>query len=238
MTELCKRLAPGDRIASFGYPDIIGKPKEIEAILGSKIYRLEYRKDSEAIQEWHNVDHKIPDAHSFFELQGVSLDVFDVAKHRGCEEIIDLNEPIDHLDYGYDFVLDPGTIEHCFNIGQAAYNMVQMLKRGGIIMHENPFNWANHGFYNMNPTWYADFYGQDGFELLGLQMVTRDQKHIGNVPKMKRFGFFQEEANIIAVAKRVELLPIQFPVQGKYKRMIPDAGARASEPPSKRAIGE
>jgi len=232
MQELCKKLKPGDGIASFGYPDIIAPPEEIERVLGAKYQKLAYLEDSETVAKWHNVKHRIPSAHSFFGLQGATLHVYDVAEHRGCEIIADLNNPL-KLTREYDFALDIGTMEHCFNIGQAALNMACVLKEGGVILHENPYNWGNHGFYNMNPTWYVDFYGQRGFELLDLRMIARNCKYDGqqvaNVRKRGRFAYLQSEANIIAIAKRVEVLPVRFVVQGKYSKVIPDAGAAGEQ---------
>lgn len=240
MQELCKRLKPGARVASMGYPDILATPGAVADIIGQRINDLKCRSDSKEIGSWHGVGHPIPDAHSFFELQGATLDVYDVARHRGDEILCDLNKPLllrswkepVIAQFSYDFVLDIGTLEHCFNITQAAMNMASLLKEGGIILHENPYNWGNHGFYNINPTWYADFYGQKGFELLDLQMIARncegDGRNIGEVPRTKRFQYLKSEANMIAIARRVEILPIVFPVQSKYAKMIPAAGVRAS----------
>lgn len=233
MQELCTRMRHGVRVASMGYPDIIAPRKELEAILGAKIYNIKNREDSEAIGKWHGVTHAIPDAHSFFELQGASLDVYDVVAHRGGEIVVDLNYPVEAFGrQPYDFVLDIGTLEHCFNIGQAALNMASLLAKGGVILHENPFNWGNHGFYNMNPTWYVDFYGQPGFKLLDLKMIARncdrDGKEIDDVPSCRRFRYMSTEANMVAIAERTDLRPVVYPVQGKYKKMIPAAGDRAS----------
>ena len=223
MQEVCKRLKPGMHVCSFGYPDLIAHPKEVERILGAKIYSLKYRDDSEAIGKWHGVTHKIPDAVSFFALQGATLDVYDVAEHRGGEIICDLNYP-DTTVKSYDFVLDVGTLEHCFNIAQAAINMAGMLKAGGVILHENPFAMGNHGLYSMNPTWYADFYGQRGFKLHDCWLVPKGAEPIKDIERTKRFNYSGPEANIIAVAERLEILPFAWQVQSKYKKMIPAAG--------------
>jgi hypothetical protein len=222
--ELCARLKPGDRIASWGYPDIIAPPKEIERILGAKIYGLKYRDDSAAIGKWHGVEHRIPDAYSFFAAQGATLDVYDVAQHRGGEIIADLNEPL-AIVTEYDVVIDVGTIEHAFNIGTAFVNMASMLKRGGVILHENPHNWGNHGFYGIQPTLYADFYGQSGFTLHECWLCPRGKDPIKDIERKRRFSYSGPEANMIAIAERTEILPIQFPVQGKYKSMISAAVA-------------
>ena len=235
MQELCKRLTPGVRIASMGYPDLIAPPKEIERILGAKFHGLKYRKDSEDIGKWHGVEHKIPDAHSFFELQGATLDVYDIAEHRGGEIPSDLNEVGMGISYTrggihacYDLVLDVGTLEHCFAIGQAAISMSGLLKQCEFILHENPFNSGNHGLYNMNPTWYADFYGQRGFKLHECWLAPRGEEPIKNIERTTRFNYQGPEANVIAIAERLEVLPIEFVVQSKYKKMIqkalPDSG--------------
>lgn len=240
MKALCQRLKPGNRVASMGYPDILAPQKELESVLGARIYQLKRRGDSDWIGTWHGVKNQIPDAHSFFSLLGAQLDVFDIEAHRGGEIQCDLNEPIGNRFMGssgplgyYDFVLDVGTMEHCFNIGQAAINMAGLLKAGGIILHENPYNQGNHGFYNINPTWYHDFYGQVGFELLEMVMIARngegDGTQVGGVLKTKRFQFMGSEATMFAIAQREEILPIVFPTQSKYARMIsaPAAGDRA-----------
>ena len=225
MKALCKLLKPGTRLASMGYPDMIARPKEVEVILGSKIYGLKYRDDSDEIARWHTgEERKIPDAKSFFSLLDVELDVYDVVSHRGGEIIRDLNHPFPKSDLAkYDFVVDVGTLEHCFNIGQAASNMAGLLKKGGVILHENPFNWANHGFYNLNPTWYFDFYSQPGFRVMDVIMVTHDGKQVENVAKTARFTCVGIEANMFACATRTEVMPITWPVQSKYRGMIPQA---------------
>jgi hypothetical protein len=215
------KVKPGHRVASMGYPDVVSRPELIEAVLGKRVEELEYRIDSPAICKWHGLPEgqKIPTAESFFSLLGATLDVFDVAEVRGGEILCDLNEPMAYMP-GYDFVLDVGTIEHCFNIGQAAKNMAGLLKVGGIIFHGNPHNSGNHGFYGLNPTWYADFYWQEGFELLGCCLQEQGSDDALEVPLTGRFRCDSPSMNIFAVARRTEILPIRWPIQTKYKKLI------------------
>lgn len=215
-------LKPGMRVASMGYPDIIA-PVDMPMV--------EFRADSEAICKRHGLKQRpIPDAHSFFRVLGCNLDVFDVVRERGCEILCDLNYPVEETLYEtYDIALDVGTLEHCFNIGQAAFNMAGMLKLGGVILHENPLNWANHGFYGLNPTWYADFYQQNGFTLLDCQLIPRDGSPAYSPPLTKRFVFHATEANIFAMARRDEIRKLVYPVQTKYKSLIPAAGVLTGE---------
>lgn len=222
LLKVSHKIKEGSKVASIGYPDILASPKVVEQILGSKAYKVEYRKDSEAICKRHGMNqHLVPDAASLFRLMGAKLDVFDVIKERGCEIIADMNYPLaeQHLQQ-YDVVMDVGTLEHCFNIAQAGMNMAGLLRQGGCIFHENPFNWGNHGFYGLNPTWYYDFYTQNGFELEDCRLLPREGGSIDKLPLTERFSFVKGEANLYAVAKRKEIATLRYPVQTKYKRAL------------------
>lgn len=227
---LAEVLKPGMRIASMGYPDMIA-PEEIVRGLMKDNSIVVFRRDSDAICARHGLRPRpIPDAEALFELVGCKLDVYDIVAERGCEILCDLNQPglNKQLNIGYDVVLDVGTSEHCFNIAQAVMNMASLVKVGGVIIHENPFNCGNHGFYSLNPTWYEDFYSQNGFVIEQCALRTRDGRG-ADIPRTKRFQFTAEEVNVFAVARRVAEQPFVFPVQSKYAKLIPAAGARASE---------
>jgi hypothetical protein len=223
--KLLPMLKPGNRIAAMGYPDMIAPPAMFERALGDRFSEVAYRQDSEAICKRHGLPQRpIPDAKSVFELLGAKLDVFDIVQERGDEIVVDLNQPNSAEQYipwdEYDFVLDVGTMEHCFNIGQAALNMAGLLKQGGVIFHGNPHNSGNHGFYGLQPTWYADFYGQDGFELLYCVLQQRGTEEQLQPPLTGRFSLPAAEVNIFAAARRTAILPIQWPTQTKYKSLI------------------
>ena len=229
MTEALGRLIkPGMRIASLGYPDLIAPLSMIERITGDRFSEIEYRKDSEAICKRHGLEQRqIPDAESLFSLLGCDLTVYDIVRDRGCEVLCDLNYRMpSHLNaFGYDIVLDVGTLEHCFNIAQAAFNMANMVKHRGHAIHENPFNCGNHGLYGLNPTWYHDFYGANGFKVLECRLSMSNRG--SPVPLTKRFRFTEEETNIFTVARRDEVMTLSYPVQSKYAKQIPVAGVRA-----------
>lgn len=211
---------PGMLVASMGYPDVISPPEIVKEAVGDAT--LDYRNDSAELVRWHGTEHaRIPTAESVFKALGLMLEVFDIAAHRGGELIRDLNYQLPSADLErYDIVLDVGTLEHCFNIGQAAFNMAGLVKEGGIILHENPFNWGNHGFYGISPTWYHDFYGQNGFEVLDMKMIATDGQEVTGVPPTRRFGFFAAETNMCVAVRRRVVQPLNFPVQSKYKKMI------------------
>ena len=223
MIKLCKRLKAGDRIAAMGYPDMIATQEQVDEqldIFKADKSKLAYRVDSETICKRHSRPiRQIPDAHSFFSLLGAELDVFDIVDERGCEILCDLNYPLapEHIGQ-YDFVLDVGTLEHCFNVGQAAMNMTALLKVGGTIFHQNPFNAGNHGFYSFNPTWYADFYGQGNFNLIDCR-ITNEERFF-KAPMTERFRFIEGvECGIFAIAMRTSDAALGWPMQSKYMKM-------------------
>lgn len=224
-------LKSGMSVCSLGYPDLIAPIGIIFDMLGEEAGYLKYREDSEAICKRHGLQlRKIPDAESFFGLMGCGLDVYDIVQERGCEKPCDLNKP-DNLKYAneyYDIVLDVGTVEHCFNIAQALMNMAGLVKQGGYIIHENPFNSPNHGFYNLNPTFFVDFYEANGFENIQCYLASREGQRI-DVPQTQRFKWEEREMNVFCMAQRVSIQSFVFPTQSKYKQLIPVAGVRAEE---------
>ena len=111
---------------------------------------------------------RIAETRSLFEAMGVETDFVDIVASRGCEIVMDLNEPaLPAMIGAYDLIYDGGTMEHCFNVGQVMRNIHAMTRRGGYIVHLNPVNYFNHGFYNFNPTFYHDFYTQSGNRIVG-----------------------------------------------------------------------
>lgn len=219
LKELVPLLRQGQRIAALGYPDILAPQSMLEELLGERMANLVYRSDAEKICKWHGLKpQSIPESVSLFKAFGATLDVFDIYPTRGGEIICDMNKmgATTGWDNYYDFVLDVGTLEHCFNIGEAAVNAACMLKCGGIIYHSNPYQMGNHGFYGLNPTWFADFYRQPGFTLLWCKLMGTADKEPFDVPLTKRFVLHGGEVNIFAAARRDELRAIGFPVQHKY----------------------
>jgi hypothetical protein len=105
-----------------------------------------------------------PDNIDRVNLRGSSLNVVDLFQHKGWERIVDLSYP---QDLGsYDIVLDCGTIEHCSNPAQAFINAASAVKVGGVIIHDLPVTMVNHGYWNICPAWFKDFYTHNGFTIL------------------------------------------------------------------------
>jgi hypothetical protein len=212
------------RIISFGYPDVLVPPEALQHLLGKDAaVNLEYRADSASIRAWHGIkaDFPIADAKSLFEAMGFELEVMDLVEARGGEIIQDLNFPVpDSLHGRYAAVIDGGTLEHCFNIGEAARNAASMCAVGGFVMHGNPLNMYNHGFYNLSPVWYHDFYKANAFDIEAALLVNGpiDAPRVANSPLEQRFVGLPDNTVQIVVARRREMRELAWPTQGKYVR--------------------
>jgi hypothetical protein len=211
-------------VLSLGYPDVLADTDQLVELFGAPLRdRLKIRDDSLQVAAFHKsfkLDHVV-ETTSFFTALGLQLDCIDVRVGRGIERIVDLNQPLPEDFVGcYRLVLDPGTLEHCFNIGQAAMNAAQAVALGGCIVHINPMSMFNHGFYNLSPTFYYDFYSQNGFEILFMNaLASVAGKHeFREVPPVARFKTTLEDAVLVVVAQRKLAQPIVWPTQTKYRR--------------------
>ena len=144
-------------------------------------------------------------------LPACPVDCIDIVASRGCERIFDLNYP---QDMGlHDLVLDCGTVEHCFNIGQAIINAANAVEEGGVIFHTPPISMINHGFYNLSPTVLYDFYTQNGW---GIEFMAGVQgKTLFPLDPIGRQSV-PSECSMYMVARRTNMNPMVFPTQSKY----------------------
>jgi hypothetical protein len=223
LAGLPARNCASRRILSLGYPDILASKSSLDEIFGPEMMRnIAVRSDSAQILRWHGIaaNQAVVDAAGLFGALGFELDVLDLVAARGGEILQDLNEPMPaSLHARYAAVLDAGTLEHCFNIGQAAANVAQAVALGGFVMHGNPLNMYNHGFYNLNPTWYHDFYEGNGFSVESAQIVidaVADKPRVAAAPAFQRFRA-PENATILVIARRNVISEVRWPVQTKYR---------------------
>lgn len=216
--------AGGLRALSLGYPDLLASREQLLAIFGPAAEAgLRARGDSDAVNRWHGTSAVLPtifDTTAFFGGLGVRLDCVDINPTRGHERVLDLNHPLpDDLRGIYYLVLDFGTLEHCFNVAQAMKNVAEALSDGGCVIHINPLNRFNHGFYNLNPTFYADFYAQNGFDLLYLTGLSGPVMNIEmfDLPPFERFKEAPRDSNVLVVARRSQPRAVVWPKQRKYQ---------------------
>jgi hypothetical protein len=226
-----RQKLPGEeprRLLSLGYPDALIAAPDYQRVLGpDKAARLEWRDDSESVLRWHGLHGKIDrivQSHSLFALCGYTLDCMDISAARGDEIIVDMNKPLPPEHEGqFDVVFDGGTLEHCFNVAQGIKNMALACKVGGFCVNINPLNVYNHGFYNMSPTFYADFYGCNGFQVSDIVMLsghygTMQPPKVTPLPPIGRFDEAPQRATIMAVAQKTSASEIAWPIQAKYRK--------------------
>ena len=223
LRQIRPHLPAEPKICCLGYPDVLVSTEQAQQYLGAEpAARLAYRPDSASIIAWHALQahlDRVIDAESLFEVMGMKLTVVDLVASRGGERIVDLNEPLAaDLVGAFDIVLDAGTMEHCFNVGQAVRNILAMAKVGGFVIHLNPMTMINHGFFNFSPTFYHDFYGQNGHQLIapicglsanGIKVTYQKVDHT------RRQRVTDSAMVLSVVRKQNDSVPI-WPMQSKY----------------------
>lgn len=227
IAEVRKALATrrNIRMLSAGYPDILLNRSQIDGILDADwIDDIPARLDSATIAQWHGLTDRLPevvDSAALFARLGIQLSVIDAIPQRGGEIIADLNYPVDISTIGtHDIVLDSGTPEHVFHVGQALLTLASLVNEGGYIIQALPLNGFNHGFYNINPTLLVDLYSAEhGFQLLHLHgyhsLMT--QPKVFEVVHHGRFRGVPENSILVAIAKRIRSVPIKPFIQRKYR---------------------
>lgn len=203
--DLLKPHISGD-VLCLSYPDIL-LPFDIVQSLYPVTKKSPFGK-------WHDRKYDLPETTELLTLMGAqSVSYVDIVASRGQEKIVDLNAPAELGQF--DLVIDPGTLEHCFNIGQGFVNAANAVKVGGHIFHANPASMMNHGFWGLNPTTYWDFYQHNGFDVLGI-WIERDDE-LEPVHPIKRFQI-PPECALYCLARREGPQKPGWPMQTKYKR--------------------
>jgi hypothetical protein len=207
----------------LSYPDLLMSRAELASFLpGAFIDSLPAREDSRSIWTWHGMPDRtdpIYDSLETFRRLEMEPHVIDIVKARGDEEIVDLNEPLpERLRRRFDIVIDTGTCEHCFNVGQAFANACSAVATGGYFIHAAPMSRTNHGFWNFCPTVYPDFFEDNGFKLHLLTGMSVDMR-LGFKPLQVSVNRFvaPSEAILFVVAEKLADVPLRWPVQRKYR---------------------
>ena len=215
------------RALLLAYPDILVPRAGLARIVGEAVLEnLPQREDALSIWAHHGlagVQDPLYESVAFFRALGIEADVIDVARVRGNETLVDLNLPLPaELARRYDLVVDTGTCEHCFNVGQAFMNACEALAQGGVLVHAAPLTRVNHGFWNFSPTVYPDFMEANGFELRVLTGVTGELGTGMRTFPVDPVGRFDPPLNaaLYVIAERREVRDLRWPVQRKYHGVI------------------
>ena len=200
-------------VVCLGWPDFIVSEELMFEIYGetAEQFRIENNPKS-----WGRKERELFDVHAVFQHHNCNLTIIDVIQHRGVEEFLDLNEPLEENFFQrFDLVVDTGTIEHCFNAGTAFKNMCNMTKVGGVIITAAPYSRPFHGYYNFTREMYTDGFGKNGFDILEIVGTISKKMHVAldedfftkNMPA---------QGILNCIAKKVEDKEFKWPIQGKY----------------------
>lgn len=225
ITDIAHRetWAPLIPIVCMGYPDVLIAPEILQAKFTLPA-KLKIREDSEAVMAWHGLkmhdggEARVVESTWLLRALGFEPSYIDITPARGGEIIVDMNEPIpEDLRGKFKIVYDAGGLEHYFNVGQGVRNILDMCDVGGIIFHGNPHIACNHGFYNFCPTFYYDFYHQNGHRLMGGATLLQNGVPAGDVQftgryMMQRLG----ETWIQVLVRKQHDKPAKWPMQSKY----------------------
>ena len=223
LQQMRPHLPADASICCLGYPDVMVSQEQATKILGAEAAaRLAYRADSDEILAWHRLESQLDrviDAQSLFAAMKLNLTVVDLVASRGGERIVNLNDPLPgDLVRAFDIVLDAGTMEHCFNVAQTISNILDMTKVDGFVVHMNPMTMINHGFFNFSPTFYYDFYGQNGHQLVApICSVVANGIHINSqeLDPLRRQQV-RDSAMVMCIVRKKHGRPAIWPTQSKY----------------------
>ena len=159
-----------------------------------------------------------PDNIDHVDLKGSSLTCVDIIAHHGFEKVRDLSVPGVLQDLGqFDLVIDSGTTEHCANICNAYINAASAVKVGGHIIHEVPINMPNHGYWNISPIWFFDFYEANKFVVERCDRTLSAPFDVSKVLPWPGGSATQQLNNVpevcctLCVARRTTAAPITIP---------------------------
>jgi SAM-dependent methyltransferase len=145
--------------------------------------------------------------------------VFDVNKHTGIEEHIDLNDPLpEDLQGAFDIVVDSSCLEHCFNVAQAFRNLCDMVRVGGWVTTVAPIYIFNHGYYNINPIMHQDGFEANGFEIVSQELITNDGFLVSGFSGKK--SDVRVRTFVLTAARKRQQQPWIWPIQTHKGRKV------------------
>lgn len=100
------------------------------------------------------------------------VDTVDIA---GNPTILhDLAQPFPSTIEKYDFIIDAGTIFHCFDVASALKNVNKILAKDGRIFHISALSgFYGRGYFNLHPKFFQDFYLLNGYHIENMWLRKR-----------------------------------------------------------------
>lgn len=154
----------------------------------------------------------------------VFVDAWDAIQHKGWERVLDLNDSVVLDDEReFDLVINPGTLEHCFNIAQALENAWRAVALGGHLLSVAPVSMLNHGYWNINPIaiwdWCVYNGGQVVSEIFAIAGHPEAQPKIQAIPHSRSGrGQLPPETVGYYLMRKTKCAPLtRWPAQGIYR---------------------
>lgn len=211
-------------VLCFGYPDILLTRAQLTELFGPVVVNSsQFDENCGDRWRWHGMvecaaEPMVDSVSLFHALGATDVTVVDIYPERNIERVVDLNVPLpEDLKNRFHVVLDPGTTEHCFNVGQAIKNIAESVVQGGYLFTLGPLNMYNHGFYSFNPTLYIDFYGENGFDVVNVYGVHPKSLELFDLKTTHRFNDAPAGCSMGAILRKTEVREIVWPTQTKYK---------------------
>jgi len=206
-----------DRIVTLGRQNYIGTAKGTRALF--KKYGLPCN--------WvppNPYPHNFADG-LFQALGAKDLQSLDIDSQEVPTLVHDLNQPVPETFCNrFDLVLDAGTLEHIFNISQALFNCMRMVRVGGKLVIDGPVNnCMGHGFFQFSPElFFTLFSAANGFRTDTVTVIEHSPRHrvfeaVSPDHAKRRFEtttFWKTTA--ICVATKVADVPLRWPQQSDY----------------------
>jgi hypothetical protein len=91
-----------------------------------------------------------------------SVTSLDYSDYEGCTITGDIGDLNLNIKKKFNTIIDFGTIEHIFDIGNAFRNINKLLVTGGIVLHSNPANsFCGHGFWQLSHELFFSIYNKE-----------------------------------------------------------------------------
>ncbi len=223
LVELVKRLPRRCTVVCLGMPRL----RFSEHALGRWSRRI-----GGAWQARGGATDRAMDAPAFFHGLGFERCLaLDISSYEGAQIIHDLNRPnLAEEHWGIaDCVVDAGTLEHVFQLPIALDTIFKLLRVDGMVVHSTPSNgYLDHGFYQVSPTLYYDYYRANQFRVVSANVVNRHPRvrcepYLADIYR-ERGALYPERhlprATVFFAAAKTEASTSGVaPLQGHYRRL-------------------
>jgi hypothetical protein len=148
---------------------------------------------------------------------------------------LDLNAPLP-LNEQFDVVINHGTAEHVFNIGQVFKTMHDRTLAGGLMIHDAPFTgWVDHGFYCLQPTLFYDLAAANCYEIVQVSIYEIKSQKMLRVNRREDVWLLSEcnqipnNAMLFVIYRKIAEQDFKLPLQGYYSNDFSAVGRKKWE---------